>query len=81
MKLKLFNVNEYRGRGHYYIAANSIGDCATLMSQATTLHYTPNDVRTIFNKNCWGRSMDGIKPVRGVWFQKNNSQDPPVKLI
>jgi len=79
-KLKLFNGRDWECRGgHLYVAAYSTKDAAELASaayrkikgyedrpdiEATSVH----EVRTYWNKGCWGNPMEGVVPERGVWW-------------
>lgn len=83
-KLKLFNGRDWHCKGgHLYVAAYSIKDCAELASAAYRLimgyperldimSVTVNEVNKYWHKDCWGTSMVGVVPERGVWWGKAN---------
>jgi len=92
-KLKIWNGRDWESRGHIYVAAYSVRDAVDVANEAyrkvkgytdrpDIRPFTANEVRVYWHKGCWGRSMDGIEPERGVWWQeKPYSGDKPVRVI
>ena len=85
-KLRLWNGRDWDCRGgHLYIAAYSVADAARLYYAAMNkiLGIAPpmnkldiarisREIKVYFNPNCWGKSMNGITPERGIWHGKSN---------
>lgn len=82
-KLKLWNG---RGHGDYkrgvlYVCAKSYADAERLMQQALNSKMRfQTELKIYYAKGCWGDSMRGIEPERGVWAQKDR-RSPIVRLI
>lgn len=83
-KLKLFNGRDWECRGgHLYVAAYSVRDAAELSSAAyrktigledrlDIVKTSISEVNVYWHKGCWGSSMEGINPERGVWWVRKN---------
>ena len=96
-KLKIFNGRDWKCRGgHLYVAAYSVKDAAELSSAAyrkinnieDRLDFSItsiSEVNVYWSKGCWGTTMKGIVPERGVWWQKKShggtEDDRKVKRI
>ena len=99
-QLKLFNGRSWGGRGgHLYIAAYSVADAARLMGEARRIILKSSETGPVdkfdvgrntreisdyYAKDCWGLSMKGVTPERGVWMSKastNGLEEKPVRII
>ena len=81
--LKLYNGrwNAYGKYRHCYIAAYNRADAGRLYAQASGgTRGVDYELRDYFSK-CWGDSMDGIIPERGLWLQEGNYASKPVRII
>ena len=76
-KLKLFNGGDWGHQGgHLYVSAYSVKDAADLVNQAyrklsgseNSKVCSVSEIQTYWSKGCWGKSMVGITPERGVWW-------------
>ena len=94
--LKIYNGSDWRHRGgHLYIAAYSLADAVRLVNEAyRKIHgyedrpdincVNVNYANNYWSKGCWGNSMDGITPERGVWHAKaipGGLTEKPVRII
>ena len=94
--LKLFNGRDWDCRGgHLFIAAHSVKDCAELVSAAyrkveglenrlDCKICSVSEVNNYYSKGCWGNSMEGIVPERGVWWGKPNGcggHEKPERIV
>jgi hypothetical protein len=80
MKLKMYNGGDWGHQGgHLYVAATSVKDACNLVNEAYRKlkgYVDRPDIKILnlsyFNKywvtGCWGKSMDGVVPERGVWW-------------
>lgn len=81
--LKLYNGRWYEDgwTKHCYIAAYSRADAGRLYAQAGRgSRGVDAELRDYFSE-CWGNSMEGIKPERGLWIQEDAFQGKPVRRI
>ncbi len=69
-KLKLFNGRWGRGE-HAYVAAYSQADCIAIMREVAGGGFFATELRVYWSHGCWGTSMDGITPERGMWVQND----------
>lgn len=83
--LRLFNgrgVSAKYRNGHLFIAARSNRDAADLLGAACGL---PNqrmtgEIKKFYAKDCWGTTMAGVVPERGVWFAAHPN-NPPTRIL
>lgn len=71
------------GNVHVFIAAHSMADAIRLVEAYTGYEHSSSiasEIRVYFGKNCWGTSMDGITPERGIWI-KFHENEAPIKVI
>ena len=84
-KLKIWNGRgDFRKLdGHLYVCAYTQKDAIELLNQAGHEHMTTRELSTYWSANCWGTSMAGITPERGVWFvhKSEPSTAKPRRLI
>lgn len=87
--LRCWNGRGFNSRGDtLYVAAYSRRDAARLLAAAAMKHWRTGrqadayeigtwdrDLKNYFSE-CWGNSMAGIQPKRGVWYQLNYSAKP-----
>jgi hypothetical protein len=73
-KLKVWNGGDWGHRGgHIFICAYSWQDAVDLANEACKKvqghggSFTLGYARTYWHAGCWGNSMDGVTPERGVW--------------
>ncbi len=71
-----------------YICAYSRSDAARLIIEAqgdvfdkSQFGWWTREIRDYFTEGCWGNTMNGIVPERGVWATKTFTDKKPVKLI
>jgi hypothetical protein len=72
--LKIWNGRGSEDRSHLYLAAYSRADAARLLVEAypyTTVGQGIPELKNYFVEGCWGKTMDGITPERGVWITRN----------
>lgn len=79
-------------RGHFYVAATTKKDAATMLAQVShpavvgradfdfLINRMLREFTDYFSEGCWGTSMDGVVPERGVWASKGD-HDKPVKIL
>lgn len=89
-KLKLFNGRshgtKYR-RHHIYIAATSMKEAAKLVGLACYGEgcenmISVNEIRTYYNKGCWGNAMEGIIPTEPcVYIAGEYPETKPFRVI
>jgi hypothetical protein len=79
--LRLWN-GRWQDRGHVYVAAYTRADAGRLLSQAAgcTLPAIDREIRDYFNE-CWGNTMEGITPERGVWVRSGSRPSKPVRVV
>ena len=73
-KLVLFNGRGYRSGEHLYIAAKNRSDAARMLCLVyphVSFNQWIREIKDYFSKDCWGVSMNGIEPCRGIWIEKN----------
>lgn len=80
----------------FYVAAYSVADAARLLARATFIlrkitflmddwwfkkecSSYQREIRDYFSE-CWGDPMDGITPVRGVWYSSDDREQPKLVL-
>lgn len=90
-QLKLFNGRDWKCQGgRLYVAAYSAKDAIDLVNEAyrKLRGYTDrpdirvvsvSELRTYWSKGCWGNSMDGVTPERGVWWGKEDGRGMALK--
>lgn len=76
-KIKLFNGGDWDHKGgHLYVGAWSIKDAVDLINQACRKiknydgSFTAHEIQVYWSKGCWGTSMTGVVPERGVWWAR-----------
>jgi hypothetical protein len=70
-KLKLWNGRWFKHQ-HLYIAAYSQKDAVGVVAEVfPTARFTLHEIQTYFSP-CWGNSMKGVTPERGVWVQTDD---------
>lgn len=69
--LKVWNGNLMIGgkQPHIYAAAYSRADLLRMLETWLGYRIAESEIRTYWSEGCWGRSMDGITPERGIWMQ------------
>ena len=79
--LRLWN-GRWKDRGRVYVAAYTRADAGRLLSQAAgaELPAIDREIRDYFSE-CWGNTMDGITPERGVWVQTGSRISKPVRVV
>lgn len=86
MKLKIWNGRAYgvlpnkdwkRGfdTAHIYACAHSVSDLQRLCLELGLHKVSASEIRTYWSP-CWGNSMDGIKPERGIWVAYGYNDKP-----
>lgn len=41
---------------------------------------TGNEINNYWSE-CWGRSMDGVEPERGLWIAFEDHREPPTRVL
>jgi hypothetical protein len=82
--LKLFNgrgqYHEASGlSGHLYIAAYSVADALRVLMEHGFESVSRREINEYFAE-CWGNSMDGVQPERGVWTIDDNPEAKPKRV-
>lgn len=78
-KLKLWNgrcydvlpKNQWRKdgqTGHVFVAAYSVRDIQQLCDEHGLCKPTNYEVSVFWSAGCWGNTMEGITPERGIWL-------------
>jgi hypothetical protein len=74
-----------KGVEHCYVAAYSRADAVRLINQAAGHSWnivSDHEIKVYYNDSCWGNTMDGIEPERGVWVTRTHRPDErPERLI
>lgn len=93
-KLKLYNGRAYYCRTHRdarwenvtygnaltaFIAAYSIADASRVIAEYTGYDRSNETEIKLFWSECWGRSMNGITPERGLWIEFEYNK--PVRVL
>ena len=74
--LKLWNGRWLKNQ-HLYIAAYSQKDAVAAVAEVfPNARFTLHELQVYFS-SCWGHTMEGIKPERGVWVQ--TGRDKPLR--
>lgn len=67
---------------HVYICAYSRADARRLIEEYCGRDIGDFEIKNYFSEGCWGNSMDGVVPERGLWLQFSpNTHDQPVKVV
>lgn len=53
---------------HVYVAAYSVADIRRLCVEVGYPDPGYSEIKNYWHARCWGRSMDGITPERGIWI-------------
>jgi len=65
---------------HVYIGAKSKADAVRVMREHGFKQFMISELNTYFSP-CWGNSMEGVTPARGVWVRRFKLYtERPVKL-
>ena len=59
-------------------AAYSRADLRRLIAEYASSGPSAHEIKTYFSE-CWGNSMKGIAPERGLWIEVE--REPPVRLV
>jgi len=73
-KIKIWNGRGYRNREHLYIGAYSKADACKMLNElylVSSKSYWNREITIYFSEGCWGNTMDGITPERGIWLLQN----------
>ena len=82
-KLKLFNgriMLKSGKQGHGYVAAYSAADAVRVLNETIGGRGNVTEIQKYWNHNCWGNSMDGIKPERGLWVSEDRFGASPKRI-
>lgn len=79
MKLKLYNGRWFEGK-RIYICAKSRADAARMLTEYKGYCRGWSDEIKNFYSECWGNSMSGIRPERGLWIS-DGYRDTPKKVF
>jgi hypothetical protein len=64
---------------HAYIAAHSMADAVRLVSEYGA-RLSLSELQVYWNKGCWGDTMEGIIPERGIWIAIDRHGSPVIRL-
>jgi len=77
-------LKKYNGRGvrrgeHLYVAAYNRSDASRMLAKLCGRSESSwqNELRNYFSE-CWGDSMEGIEPRRGIWKRVGHYSNKPV---
>jgi hypothetical protein len=62
--------------GHIFVAAYNVEDARRLCRELGLNDPGRTEVVKYWNKDCWGNSMEGVTPERGVWLQYDHKIKP-----
>lgn len=65
---------------HAYVCAESGAEAVKLLQKAGHTGMNYNELKNYWSKGCWGNSMDGITPEKGVWANQGHC-DPVERLL
>lgn len=65
---------------HIYACAHSVADLRQLCVELGLHAVAASEVRGYWS-NCWGRSMDGIEPERGIWICYGYGKEKPQRVL
>jgi hypothetical protein len=63
-----------------YVAAYSRADARKVIAEYCGHEPADSELRDYWAAGCWGSSMDGVVPERGLWLQFDSKQSP-VRVI
>lgn len=66
---------------HAYIAAYSREDARRVIEEYCGRKPSLTEIRDYFNEGCWGSSMDGVTPERGLWIFIAGKTEKPVRVL
>ena len=64
-----------------YAAAYSRADLRRLIAEYSGRDPGETEIRDYWNAGCWGNSMEGVTPERGLWMIAKRGVYPVVRLI
>jgi hypothetical protein len=76
--LRIWNGRGWQSRKnpcfHLYVCASSVQEAIDLVNKAAGFPaVTRNEVDVYWSADAWGKSMEGIEPVKGVWVHRTES--------
>lgn len=64
------------GVEHWYGCAKSGADMLRLIRQYRGNEmFSRSELKDYASPGCWGKSMEGVVPVRGLWVKRYNNQN------
>lgn len=73
-KLKLFNGRIYNHE-HGFIAAYSVADAVRVAAEEYPRACITTSEINVYWSKCWGNSMIGITPERGLWIEEKKTRE------
>jgi hypothetical protein len=68
-----------RGASHAYVAAYSVADALRVITEYCGHSPGRTEITKYWNEGCWGNSMDGVEPERGMWIAFERGE--PVRVV
>ena len=78
-KNELWKNRKQKETPHIFVCAHSMADAARVCEQYFAQPPSRNEMKEYWSPNCWGNSMDGITPERGLWIQFRSEK--PVRVV
>lgn len=68
---------------HIYICAHSVKDINVLLEELGLVEVSQSEIKNYWHSGCWGNSMKGIEPERGVWLQRSDryTDEAPIRIF
>jgi len=67
---------------HVFVCAHSVADAVRVLKEAGYRDISRHEINVYYAEGCWGTTMEGITPERGVWVTvKNGDRRNPIRLI
>jgi hypothetical protein len=78
--IKIWNGRGVGRKEHLFIGAYSKLDAARMLLECYVSYHDSvaswtRELTIYFSEGCWGNTMEGITPERGIWLQENEYTD------
>ena len=76
--LKIWKGRNWDCKVHLFLGAYSIADACRMLTEIyprQNINKWRREITVYFSEGCWGDTMGGITPERGVWLQENRWTD------
>ncbi len=70
---------DYSKSPHAYVCAYSRADARRVVGEYCGHDLSDSEIKIYWSKDCWGNTMNGITPERGLWLEFERGK--PIKVI